>query len=481
MTISSALTNAMTGLRAAGRNSQTISANIANAMTPGYGVRSVDLTSSQLGGVRIDGITRNVNPALLVDRGLAEAAFNNASDRTQFLKSHEDFLGIPDDPNSLSARIAQFESSLVTATSRPDAPERLDASVNAARDLATLISSASRDIQEARSDADRSIDFQVKKLNSSLNSVQELNRQITKTAALGGDTSALQDNRQALVDEISAMVPVRQVPRENGQIALYSTGGAILLDGGVAEIEFSAVNQVTPYMTLGGGMLSGLTVNGYPVQTDSARGALGGGSLGAQFEIRDELGVEAQTQLDALTRDLIERFQDPAVDPTLAIGDAGIFTDSGIAFDPVNEVGISERLSINAAIDDRQGGESWRLRDGINAAVQGDVGDSRLLQALSETLTARRVPASGDFGSGAFSAINLASTLTSQLGADRAQAEQTQTFTSTQFNELTQLVLAEGVDTDQELQKLLLVEQTYAANARMIEAADEMMQTILRL
>ena len=77
--------------------------------------------------------------------------------------------------------------------------------------------------------------------------------------------------------------------------------------------------------------------------------------------------------------------------------------------------------------------------------------------------------------------INLASTLTSQLGAERAQAEQTQTFTSTQFNELTQLVLAEGVDTDQELQKLLLVEQTYAANARMIEAADEMMQAILRL
>ncbi|WP_299956353.1 flagellar hook-associated protein FlgK [uncultured Roseobacter sp.] len=481
MTISSALSNAMTGLRAAGRNSQTISANIANAMTPGYGVRSVDLTSSQLGGVRIDGITRNVNPALLVDRGLAEAAFNNASDRTQFLKSYEDFLGIPDDPNSLSARIAQFESSLVTSTSRPDAPERLDASVNAARDLATLISSASRDIQEARSEADRNIDFQVKKLNSSLVSVQELNRQITKTAALGGDTSALQDNRQALVDEISAMVPVRQVPRDNGQIALYSTGGAILLDGGVAEIEFNAVNQVTPYMTLGGGTLSGLTVDGYPVQTNSTRGALGGGSLGAQFEIRDELGVEAQTQLDALTRDLIERFQDPAVDPTLAVGDAGIFTDSGIAFDPLNEVGISERLSINAAIDDRQGGESWRLRDGINAAVQGDVGDSRLLQALSETLTARRVPASGDFGSGAFSAINLASTLTSQLGADRAQAEQTQTFTSTQFNELTQLVLAEGVDTDQELQKLLLVEQTYAANARMIEAADEMMQTILRL
>ncbi|MFK7881547.1 flagellar hook-associated protein FlgK [Roseobacter sp.] len=481
MTISSALSNAMTGLRAAGRNSETISANIANAMTPGYGVRSLDLSSSQIGGVNIDGITRNVNPALLADRGLADAAFNNANDRTIFLKGYEDTLGTPDTANSLSARVAEFESQLITATSRPDAPERLEGVVNAARDLATLISSASNDIQESRSEADRNIGIQVDKLNSSLAGVKELNVQITKTAVLGGDTSALQDNRQALVDEISSIVPVRQIPRDNGQIALYSTGGVILIDGGVAEIEFSPVNQVTPYMTLAGGHLSGLTIDGYPVRTDSARGALGGGSLGAQFEIRDELGVDAQTQLDALSRDLIERFQDPAVDASLAVGDAGLFTDSGIAFDPLNEVGVSERLSINAAVDERQGGEAWRIRDGINAAVQGDVGDSRLLQSLSSTLSAKRVPATGDFGSGAFSAINLVATLTSQLGADRAQAEQSQTFASTQLNELTQLVFAEGVDTDQELQRLLLVEQAYAANARMISAADEMMQTILRL
>ncbi|MBW4706998.1 flagellar hook-associated protein FlgK [Roseobacter sp. YSTF-M11] len=481
MTISGALSNAMTGLRAAGRSSETISANIANAMTPGYGVRSVALSSSQIGGVSIDGIVRNVDPALLVDRGLAEAAFTNATDRAGFLTRYEDMLGTPDDANSLSARLADFESSLVTATSRPDAPERLESVVNAARDLATLIASASDGVQQARSEADRNIGIQVDRLTSALGGVKELNQQITKTLALGGDTSALQDNRQALVDDISAIVPVRQVPRDNGQIALYSTGGVILLDGGIAEIEFTPVNQVTPYMSLAGGQLSGLTVNGFSVRTDSARGALGGGSLGAQFEIRDELGTDAQTQLDALTRDLIERFQDPAVDTTLAVGDAGIFTDAGAAFDPLNEVGISARLSINAAVDERQGGEAWRIRDGVNAVVQGDVGDSRLIQALSATLTTKRVPASGNFGAGAFSAINLAATLTSQLGADRAQADQSLSFTSTQFNELTQLVLAEGVDTDQELQRLLLVEQTYAANARMIQAADEMMQTILRL
>jgi flagellar hook-associated protein 1 FlgK len=481
MTISGALSNAMTGLRAAGRTSEIISANIANVMTPGYGVRDLSLASSQLGGVAIDGVVRNVDQSLLADYRLAEAAFSNATDRTAFLNDLENVLGTPDEPNSLSARLSDFERNLISASSRPDAPERLQIAVDSARDLVALVNRASNDVQEARSNADRNIQLQVNKLNTSLENVKELNSQITRTVTTGGDPSALYDSRQAIVDEISAMVPVRQVPRENGQVALYSTGGAILLDGGVAEIEFTPVNQVTPFMTVEGGTLSGITINGYPVRTDSQRGALGGGSLGAQFEIRDELGTKAQSQLDAYARDLVERFQDPAVDITLAAGDPGIFTDPGIALDPINETGLAMRVSVNAAVDDRQGGDVWRLRDGLNAAGPGDVGDSRLLQSLSDALTDNRTPASGDFGAGAFSGANLLSTLTSQVAAERAQSEQILSFTSSQFDELTQQILANGVDTDRELQRLLIVEQAYAANVRMIEAADEMMQTILRL
>lgn len=481
MSISGALSNAMTGLRAAGRTSEIISANLANAMTPGYGVRNLSLSSSQIGGVSIDGVMRNVDPSLLADLRLADASFSNATDRTKFLNDFENMLGTPDKPNSLSGRMSEFETTLITAASRPDAPERLNSVVDAARDMATIISDASDGVQQARSDADRAIKVQIDRLNSSLLNVKELNSQVTRTISTGGDPSALLDSRQAIVDEISAIVPVRLVPRDNGQIALYSTGGAILLDGGVAEIEFNAVNQVTPFMTLDNGTLSGLSVNGYSVRTDSERGTLGGGSLGAQFEIRDELGTKAQTQLDAFARDIVERFQDPTVDATLMAGDPGIFTDGGIAFDPINEVGLSSRLAVNAAVDERQGGDSWRIRDGVNALTPGDVGDARLIQSLSDTLTLKRTPASGEFGAGAFSAINLVSTLTSQVGSDRSRAEQSLSFASSQYDELTQQILADGVDSDQELQRLLIVEQAYAANVRMIEAADEMMQTILRI
>ncbi len=481
MSISGALSNAMTGLRAAGRASQVVSSNISNAMTPGYGVRSLSLSSSMLGGVQIDGIARKANPAIIADYRLATADHGQASDRMAFLGQLESLVGTPENPASLSARIAKFESSLISAASRPDAPERLTAALYAAQDVMSVLGQASQGVQTARSAADQQIDAQVNALNTGLGQVRDLNAQITKALSQGADTSALQDMRQQIVDDLNTIVPMRQLQRDNGKVALYSTGGAILLDGTAATVSFDPSNQITAYQSIGAGTLSGLEINGVPIRTDSVKGALIGGTLGAQFEIRDELAPQAQSQLDALARDLMERFEDPAVDPSLLPGDPGLFTDGGLAFDPLAETGLAGRLTLNPAVDPAQGGQAWRLRDGLNAATQGNVGDARQLQRLSDTLTAARTPLSGSFGGTAFTASTLTANFTSQIGTDIAAGEGHLSFASTRLASLTQAILAEGVDTDHEMQRLMQIEQAFAANARMIEAVDEMMQTLIRL
>lgn len=484
MTISGALSNAMTGLRAAGRGAEIVSSNISNALTPGYGRRALELSSAALGGsggVRIDGVARVVDEGIASDRRMADAASGHASTRAQFYSRLEDLLGTPEDANSISARVARFESALITAASRPDAPERLAQAVSDARGLAQSIADTSAGLQDARSRADRTIAEQVETLNTALAQVETLNAQITAARVQSNDTTALMDHRQQLVDQIGALVPVRVVPRDHGQIALYSTGGAILLDGKAAEIGFTPVNLVTPYMSIETGTLSGLTLNGQDLRTGSDDGALRGGELGAQFAIRDEMAVAAQVEIDALARDLVSRFQDPAVDPSLGPSDAGLFTDEGNAFDPADELGLALRLSVNPVVDDTQGGEAWRIRDGIGAIAPGNAGDARLLQSLADALTVARPPASGSFGGASYAMIDLVSTLTADIGASRDNAEQVLTFATTRLNELTQRQLADGVDSDDEIQRLMIIEQTYAANARVIEAVDEMMQTIMRL
>ena len=60
MSIAKAISNAMSGLTATARGTETVASNIANVMTPGYARRDM-VVSAQLhgGGVRIDGITRS--------------------------------------------------------------------------------------------------------------------------------------------------------------------------------------------------------------------------------------------------------------------------------------------------------------------------------------------------------------------------------------------------------------------------------------
>lgn len=484
MTITSALSSAMSGLHAASRASELVSSNIANALTPGYARRTLSISSATSGGgvgVQIDGVARHVDAQVIADRRLAGSEFGYRATTSTYMTRVEDLVGTPDQAGSLSARLADFQNNLITASSRPDAIERLNDVALGARDLATTINTVADGIQNARIDAENNIADQVTRLNDALQGVQDLNSKITRANGASTGTASLQDQRQILIDEISEMVPVRMIDRDHGAVALYTTGGAILLDGSAVEIGFETANTVTPYMSIDDGTLSGLTINGYATNTSSTSGRLNGGTLGAQFEIRDELAPEAQSQVDALARDLIERFESASVDPTLAPGQAGLFTDAGAALDVTAETGLANRLALNALVDPSDGAETWRLRDGLGATAIGASGDATLLNALSDALTETRIPTSGDFGPSALSAFDVITGIASQLGSNRLREDQLLSFASAQFYELTERELANGVDTDVELQNLLIIEQAYAANARVIETVDEMFDTLMRL
>ncbi len=481
MSINAAINSAMSGLNAVSRATGLVSENIANAMTPGYGRRTLGLAAQTVTGpgVRVTEIRRQADPVLIANRRSAEAGFGAADARAGFFDRMSLLVGEPGDVGSYSDLLNRFESSLISVASRPDSPQRLDDAVSQASAMARALNSAADGLRDMRSQADRTIGTMVEQLNTSLQRLQDLNVAITATDVAGSDISALQDQRQMVIDGINEMVPVTVVDRPRGQVAIYSEGGAILLDGQPATIGFTSVNMTAPGMTLDNGALSGLTINGYEVRTDSANGALRGGTLGAQFAIRDELSVEVQASLDAVARDLIERFEAPGLDPTRTPGSPGLFTDAGAALDPTEEVGLANRIAVNAAVDPTQGGESWRLRDGLEATTPGQPGDAGLLPALGDALTTARALSSGSFGIAAMSATDVASRLISQIGLSQSSSQDALAYASVSLTELSRAELSQGVDTDAELQNLLILEQAYAANARVLEVANGMLDSLL--
>lgn len=482
MSISGSMSSALSGLNVAARSAEVISSNIANALTDGYGRRELQLSARRVGntgqGVQVTGIAREINQILIADRRIADAGSANLGSRASFLSQLEKSLGTPENADSLSGRIATLDAAFLAAAAQPESSTRHSQVFDAAQALTQSFQAISTDIQTARSSADSRIAAEVGDVNRALKAIAELNRNITSLSSGGRDSSALIDQRQQLIDQIATVIPLREVPRENGKIALFTSGGAVLLDGKPAELGFSAVNTITPDMTQSSGALSGLTINGRSVRTD-ATGPLAGGSLAANFAIRDELAPAAQANLDAIARDLVVRFQDPTLDTTISTGDPGLFTDLGAAFTAANEVGLASRLQINASVDPSAGGALWRLRDGLGAAAQGPVGQSALFSAMQSTLNDPRSTASGAFAGASRSLASLSAQVLSSVASDRLSYETEAGFAAARASALETLEREGGVDTDRELQDLLLVEQAYAANAKVIQTADDLLQILL--
>jgi flagellar hook-associated protein 1 FlgK len=485
MSISGALANALTGLAAASRSAQVVSSNVSNALTEGYARREIELSPRSAGGsgagVQVDGISRLVDEAVLRDKRLASAASGSAQIAFEFSTNVLDLIGTPETPGSLAARVGTFETSLLEAASRPDSDARLNSVVHAASSLATKLNDISDGVRTLREGADARIELEINRLNTSLEQIAELNEQIQRAKAHDRDYPTLLDQRQKLVDDISELVPIRKLDRGNDVIALYTMGGAMLLDIEPVEIGFEATAPIIADMTLASGALSGLTIDGAPVATSGNFSAIAGGALASLFELRDESAVGIQANVDELARDLVSRFEDPALDPTLAIGDPGLFTDGGAALDVLDVIGLAGRVEINELVDPASAGSIWRIRDGLGATVPGAVGDASLLNDMVEVLSEARASIGGTFSAGDKDVSGFATSLTSLAGQSLVGSSARVSFEVARFESLEASMLADGVDTDQEMQKLLLIEQAYAANARVVQTADELIQILIGL
>ncbi|PJI86101.1 flagellar hook-associated protein 1 FlgK [Yoonia maricola] len=482
MSMSSALNNAVTGLTANARMTEVVSSNLSNALTDGYGRRGVELSSVQVGdrggGVRVDSITRFVDAGLLADRRLADAALSGQDRSAEFVSRLEQVIGGPDDAAGLGARLAEFERALIAAGSDPASELRLAAVVSRLEGVTGTLQSNSSSIQSLRQDADATIARDIDTLNSALRQVDALNTDILRLSGSGDDPSALLDARQRAVDQIAGIVPIREIPRDNGSIGLMTTSGTPLLDSAPREFGFQRTPTITADMTLASGALGAITLDGEVLDPANGIGRLDGGSLGAAFALRDQTLVEAQGALDEIAADLIARFQDVANDPSLAPGDLGLLTDQGNPMDVSDLPGLAGRIAVNSAVIAAEGGDSALLRDGLNAVVAGPAGDAT---QINRWIAALDTPRTDVPGATTASASGRIAAYVSEIGTTRLLAEEQLSFTTARWETLREAELADGVDTDVELQKLLQIEQAYAANAKVVQTIDAMMQRLMEL
>lgn len=477
MAITQTLSNALSGLNAAKRRAEVSSSNISNALTEGYGARELTLSARDVGGVgagvRVTGMIRHSDPIVIADRRLADAESGYNKATSSALKSLEDLFGKTGDSGSLSARISAVEAGLINASSDPSSDVRLGAVVQSLDALSGSFRDITEKLSVMRERAEDSISQKVERLNASLQRLDELNDDIVRFHNSGHPQSGLIDQRQQLIDSIAEIVPVRELSREGGRTALMTTSGEMLVDTRPRKIGFAAAGAISQQMTFQGGALAGLTIDGRPVSGGSAVGSLRGGSLEASFHIRDTLAPEAHSKLDHVAADLVARLSDPAVDPAITGANDGLLTVSPLP--PSTGVeGYAATLDVNPQLKT----EPRLLRDGITSTTPGALGNATFLNGWSSALSGSRALASGGPPR---SAVGHASDLSAHFGSARVLADRDVSFSTARRDSLLIKEQSQGVDTDLEMQNLMKIEQAYAANAKVVQTVDLLMQKLLEI
>lgn len=468
MSITNAFVSSRSGLAATAAWSEVTANNIANADRAGYVKRGLSLTSGLNGnGVQVTGLRRDVDSAL--DRMHRQEISRTATQESiaDGLKVHSALLGAPGDPLSIPGRITALQSRLDELSNDPAQPALQRAALDAAAAVTTGLNTTAATLSETVSNTRAGIRSDVASLNSLLSEISDLSQRIALREPGTRDTAMLEDELGSRLDNLSGLVDLRIQRGPSGAIAVYTAGGAPLVEGRIVHpVKFSETD--------------GKLFAGDAEITPGVAGARGfqEGQLAGRMSLLNDVLPRMQLQLDAAAEMLVVSFTE--ADNTVATGEFGLFTDNRIGTFPPVLGGLAAHISINEAVRGPGGDTLWRMRDGMMAAAPGPESDSTGVENMIAAFSAVQTLPSGA-GLGASSRLTdyIPSMIADQqVQRSAAQGRGDSLRAGAQALETARLGF-QGVNVDDELQKLATIEQSYAANAIMMRTLGDMLDTLL--
>ncbi len=467
MGITSAFAISQSGLKSVEKWSEVTSANIANADRAGYAKKSIMRQTDVVGGVQISGIRRESDAAL--DRmhriETARQAKQDAIASGTSLFTSE--LGGPDSVRQLNTRITDLESALTQLSGAPEQSARQNGVLMAAEAMSRELNAVSRALGETGKVVRQRIDASVGELNQTVSGIADLNAKIMSVEPGTQQHAMLKDEMSVLLDGLASLADTRVLFDSAGRASVYTAGGTSLVEG-----DFHRSVSFDP--STGALLADGIDI------TPGRIGSRGfsEGSVAGNITLFNETLPRMQLQLDELARGLIVGFE--AADASLTPGQAGLFTDAGASFDPFALSGLASRIAVNDAVRPAAGGDLWRIRDGVAAVTEGPPGDSAQVISFVRMLESAQA-FDGSAGLGVSNTLaGFAEALVSDQQNVRVKAEElSESFAASAGALALTRSSVSGVDIDDELQQLIQIEQSYAANSQVLKVLTEMLDTLL--
>ena len=319
MSLTQALSTALSGLQVNQASISIVAANVANADTPGYTrkvVNQVAIGGSASIGVRVSDIQREIDLYIQRQLRVENAGASYADTRANMYSQLQDIYGQPGADTSLESVYNSFTSALQVLSTSPDDPGARTAVVNSAQLLTQQLNQLSGSVQALRANAELGIADAVNKANEAMSQIASLNGQIAAGTPGDAATEALQDQRDSYIDQLSQLMDINVIPGDRGQVSIFTSSGTQLVGAQAAQLSFDAVGTITPNSLWsanpsqrGVGTITLIPPAGAPVdliQNHSIRS----GTIAAYLQMRDQDLVKAQNQLDALAAGMAQALSD---------------------------------------------------------------------------------------------------------------------------------------------------------------------------
>ncbi|WP_431321418.1 flagellar hook-associated protein FlgK [Rhizobium sp. YTU87027] len=485
MSLTSALNTAQSIFNTTGTQSSVVSNNISNSSNSDY-VRRQAMVTTSLNGAQVVKISRAQEDALLRQWLKASAQDSGQQTLLSGLTDLKSIMGGNDYETSPATYLSTFQEKLQAFRTSPSSTIAAQSAITAAQDVANSLNSASKSVQAVRQSADKDIATQVSTLNTLLAQFKTANDAVKSATATGGNSADALDEREKLLKQISSIVGVNAVDRDNGDMALYTTDGTVVFDTVPRTVTFVAQDTYTAQTKGNGVYIDGVQLASGTGSTTSAQG-----SLQALLQVRDDIAPTFQSQLDEIAKSLVSMFSEsdggtPATTaPGLFVWKTSTGAAGGVPTTTGVIDGISATISVNTAVITSQGGDPMKLRDGsisglTNLNTTNSSGFSDNLDALYTAMGTAQTFSSDAGLSSNVSIMDYASNSVGWLEQYRSDATTASENTSAALSRSTEAYSNEtGVNLDEELTLLLDIEQSYKAGTKILNAVDEMLKSLL--
>jgi flagellar hook-associated protein 1 FlgK len=319
MSLTQALSTALSGLQVNQASISMVASNVANADTPGYTRKVVNQVSIGAGssiGVRVSDIQRQIDLYIQRQLRVENAGASYADTRAQMYSQLQEIYGQPGSDTSLESVYNSFTSALQVLSTSPDDPGARTAVVNSAQLLTQQLNQLSGSIQGQRANAELAIADGVNRANEAMKQIASLNQQIAGSTPGDSATQALQDQRDSYIDQLSQLMDINVMAGDRGQVSIFTSSGTQLVGAQAAQLSFDAVGTITPASQWsanpsqrGVGTIMLIPPSGTPVDLIQNR-SIRSGTIAAYLQMRDQDLVQAQNQLDALAAGMAQALSD---------------------------------------------------------------------------------------------------------------------------------------------------------------------------